>query len=52
VLEQGFDDVGPDQALAPSAGFAYRIDRRAPSAAASPRSCWMANRSILLRSTA
>lgn len=30
VLEQGFDDVGPDQALAPSAGFAYRIDRRAP----------------------
>lgn len=30
VLEQGFDDVGPDQALAPSAGFTYRIDRRAP----------------------
>ncbi len=30
VLEQGFDDVGPDQALAPSAGFAYRIDRRQP----------------------
>jgi 5'-nucleotidase len=29
VLEQGFDDLGPDQALAPSAGFAYRIDRRA-----------------------
>ncbi|WP_298190406.1 bifunctional metallophosphatase/5'-nucleotidase [Novosphingobium sp.] len=30
VLEQGFDDIGPDQALAPSKGFAYRIDRRAP----------------------
>lgn len=30
VLEQGFDDIGPDQALAPSTGFAYRVDRRAP----------------------
>lgn len=30
VLEQGFDDVGPEQALAPSAGLTYRIDRRAP----------------------
>ncbi len=28
ALEQGFDDVGPDQALAPSAGLAYRVDRR------------------------
>lgn len=30
LLEQGFDDVGPEQALAPSTGFAYRIDRSAP----------------------
>ncbi len=30
VLEQGFDDVGPEQALAPSAGFLYRFDRRQP----------------------
>lgn len=30
VLEQGFDGIGPDQALAPSAGFTYRIDRSAP----------------------
>ncbi len=30
VLEQGFDDVGPEQALAPSTGFAYRVDRGAP----------------------
>ncbi len=30
LLEQGFDDVGPEQGLAPSIGFAYRIDRRAP----------------------
>ncbi len=30
VLEQGFDDIGPDQALAPSAGLAYRVDRRQP----------------------
>lgn len=30
LLEQGFDDVGPEQALSPSTGFAYRIDRRAP----------------------
>lgn len=31
ALEQGFDDVGPDQALAPSAGLAYRVDRRQPA---------------------
>ncbi|WP_421852378.1 bifunctional metallophosphatase/5'-nucleotidase [Novosphingobium sp.] len=30
LLEQGFDDNGPEQALAPSTGFAYRIDRQAP----------------------
>ena len=30
VLEQGFDDVGPEQALAPSTGFLYRFDRRQP----------------------
>lgn len=30
VLEQGFDDVGPVQALAPSAGFSYRVDPRQP----------------------
>ena len=30
ALEQGFDDVGPEQALAPSAGFLYRFDRRQP----------------------
>ncbi len=30
VLEQGFDDIGPEQALAPSAGFVYRFDRRQP----------------------
>ena len=30
VLEQGFDDAGPEQALAPSAGLAYRFDRRQP----------------------
>ena len=30
VLEQGFDDIGPEQALAPSAGFAYRFDRSQP----------------------
>lgn len=30
VLEQGFDDAGPEQALAPSAGFVYRFDRRQP----------------------
>ncbi len=31
ALEQGFDDTGPVQALAPSAGFAYRFDRSRPS---------------------
>ncbi|NML95186.1 bifunctional metallophosphatase/5'-nucleotidase [Novosphingobium olei] len=30
VLEQGFDDNGPDQALAPSSGFAYVVDRSRP----------------------
>ncbi|WP_298282911.1 bifunctional metallophosphatase/5'-nucleotidase [Novosphingobium sp.] len=30
VLEQGFDDVGPEQALAPSAGLVYRFDRSRP----------------------
>ena len=30
VLEQGFDDVGPEQALAPSTGFVYRFDRGRP----------------------
>ena len=30
VLEQGFDDVGPEQALAPSTGFLYRVDRSQP----------------------
>ena len=30
VLEQGFDDAGPEQALAPSAGFVYRFDRSKP----------------------
>jgi 5'-nucleotidase len=30
VLEQGFDDVGPEQALAPSAGLVYRFDRGGP----------------------
>jgi len=30
ALEQGFDDVGPEQALAPSAGFLYRFDRHQP----------------------
>jgi 5'-nucleotidase len=30
VLEQGFDDIGPEQALAPSTGFVYRFDRRQP----------------------
>lgn len=27
ALEQGFDDLGPDQALSPSAGLSYRFDR-------------------------
>lgn len=27
VLEQGFDDIGPEQALIPSAGFSFRFDR-------------------------
>ncbi|WP_318248281.1 bifunctional metallophosphatase/5'-nucleotidase [Novosphingobium percolationis] len=30
ALEQGFDDKGPEQALSPSAGFAYRVDRAQP----------------------
>jgi len=30
VLEQGFDDNGPHQWLAPSAGFEYRTDRSRP----------------------
>lgn len=30
VLEQGFDDIGPEQVLAPSAGLVYRFDRRQP----------------------
>ena len=30
VLEQGFDDKGPEQALAPSSGFAYVVDRSKP----------------------
>lgn len=30
VLEQGFDDDGPHQVLAPSAGFTYQIDRSRP----------------------
>ncbi len=31
ALEQGLDEVGPMQALAPSAGFAYRHDRSRPA---------------------
>jgi 5'-nucleotidase len=31
VLEQGFDDVGPEQPLAPSGGFLYRFDRSQPA---------------------
>lgn len=31
ALEQGFDEKGPEQALAPSAGFAYRVDRAQPA---------------------
>ncbi len=31
VLEQGFDATGPEQALAPSAGFTYRFDRTRPA---------------------
>ena len=27
ALEQGFDNIGPDQALSPSAGLTYRFDR-------------------------
>lgn len=30
VLEQGFDANGPEQVLAPSAGFVFRYDRRQP----------------------
>ena len=30
VLEQGFDDNGPVQALTPSAGLTYRFDRQRP----------------------
>jgi 5'-nucleotidase len=30
VLEQGFDAIGPEQVLAPSAGFTYRFDRARP----------------------
>ena len=30
VLEQGFDDNGPEQALIPSAGFAFSFDRTRP----------------------
>ncbi len=30
VLEQGFDAIGPEQVLAPSAGFVFRYDRRQP----------------------
>jgi len=30
VLEQGFDTIGPEQVLAPSAGFFYRFDRGQP----------------------
>lgn len=30
VLEQGFDDKGPEQALAPSSDFAYVVDRSKP----------------------
>ena len=30
VLEQGFDGIGPVQALIPSAGFAYRYDLKRP----------------------
>ena len=31
VLEQGFDDNGPEQALIPSAGLAYSFDRTRPT---------------------
>jgi len=31
VLEQGFDDIGPEQALAASVGFVYRFDRLQPA---------------------
>ena len=30
ILEQGFDSEGPEQILAPSAGFTYRYDRSRP----------------------
>jgi len=30
ALEQGFDEIGPEQVLTPSAGFAYRVDRARP----------------------
>jgi 5'-nucleotidase len=30
ALEQGFDAIGPEQVLAPSAGLVYRYDRRQP----------------------
>ncbi len=30
ILEQGFDNDGPEQVLTPSAGFAYRYDRSPP----------------------
>ena len=30
ALEQGFDAIGPEQVLAPSAGLIYRFDRRQP----------------------
>jgi len=30
ALEQGFDDKGPEQVLAPSKGFAFRFDRTRP----------------------
>ena len=30
VLEQGFDDSGPEQVLIPSAGFSYSFDRTRP----------------------
>lgn len=31
ALEQGADDAGPKQLLAPSAGFAYTVDPRRPT---------------------
>lgn len=31
MLEQSFADSGPEQFLTPSAGFSYRVDRKAPA---------------------